>query len=263
MDENPSWGSDRIVGALANLHIHISDSTVDNLRKRNGIPPAPERERKTTWRQFLKAHRDGLLAADFFTTEVLCWRGLITFYTLFVIELRSRLVIRDRHERVPPDDALVASGGRAAANSNQRSAREAESYLFMAICLRALGSPNPSLQQIAAQWLTDLYEEDAERIAEKESIHGAVFVREWRGVSFLQKQLKGFRLRPRDPKASNSGSNRGSNPGPGPATARHGSEHGRRSESQARLVPVCRRGCWPSAAAWRSATIEAVACAGR
>ena len=30
MTENPSWGSDRIVGALANLHYQISDSTVDN-----------------------------------------------------------------------------------------------------------------------------------------------------------------------------------------------------------------------------------------
>jgi hypothetical protein len=53
LEENPSLGSDRIVGALANLHIQISDSTVDNIRKRNGIPTAPERERKTTWRQFL------------------------------------------------------------------------------------------------------------------------------------------------------------------------------------------------------------------
>jgi hypothetical protein len=44
------------VGALANLHIQISDTTVDNIRKRNGIPPAPERVKQTTWRQFLKAH---------------------------------------------------------------------------------------------------------------------------------------------------------------------------------------------------------------
>ena len=39
-----------------------------------------------------KAHWEGLIAADFFTTEVLCSNGLITFYTLLVIELRSRLV---------------------------------------------------------------------------------------------------------------------------------------------------------------------------
>ena len=80
------------MGALANLRIQISDSTVDNIRKRNGIAPAPERVKQTTWRQFLKAHWGGLIAADFFTTEVLSWRGLITYYTLFVIELRSRLV---------------------------------------------------------------------------------------------------------------------------------------------------------------------------
>jgi transposase InsO family protein len=92
MAENPSWGSDRIVGALANLHIRISDSSVDNIRKRNGIPSAPDRVKQTTWRQFLKAHWDGLIAADFFTTEVLSWRGLVTYYTLFVIDLRSRLV---------------------------------------------------------------------------------------------------------------------------------------------------------------------------
>ena len=92
MTENPSWGSDRIVGALANLHYQISASTVDNIRKRNGIAPAPERGKSTTWRQFLKAHWEGLIAADFFTTQVLCSNGLITFYTLLVIELRSRLV---------------------------------------------------------------------------------------------------------------------------------------------------------------------------
>jgi len=33
-----------------------------------------------------------LIAADFFTTEVLAWNGLVTFYTLFVIDLRSRSV---------------------------------------------------------------------------------------------------------------------------------------------------------------------------
>ena len=40
----------------------------------------------------MKAHWEGLIAADFFTTEVLSWNGLVTFYTLFVIELKSRSV---------------------------------------------------------------------------------------------------------------------------------------------------------------------------
>ena len=46
----------------------------------------------TNWDTFLKAHWEGLLAADFFTTEVLCLGGIVRFYTLFVIELSTRIV---------------------------------------------------------------------------------------------------------------------------------------------------------------------------
>ncbi len=80
-----------MVGALANLGIYISDTTADNIRKRHGVEPAPLR--KSSWKTFLKAHWDGLLAADFFTSEVLCLRGMVRFYTLFVIELSTRYVL--------------------------------------------------------------------------------------------------------------------------------------------------------------------------
>src|SRR5450755_3738667 len=33
LQENPTWGSKRIVGALANLGFKVSDSTVDNIRQ--------------------------------------------------------------------------------------------------------------------------------------------------------------------------------------------------------------------------------------
>ena len=92
LEENPQWGSDRVVGALSNLGIRITDTTVDNIRKRNGLDPAPKRSTKINWDTFLKAHWEGLLAADFFTTEVLCLRGMVRFYTLFVIELSTRSV---------------------------------------------------------------------------------------------------------------------------------------------------------------------------
>ena len=92
IQQNPTWGSNRIVGALDNLGYTLSDSTIDNIRRRNGLDPAPVRGKTTSWRSFLQAHWETLLAADFFTTEVLSWNGLITFYTFFVIELRSRLV---------------------------------------------------------------------------------------------------------------------------------------------------------------------------
>src|SRR5271156_873045 len=54
--ENPTWGYDRIQGALANLGLHeIADSTVGNILKDHGIEPAPERRRQTSWRTFIKA----------------------------------------------------------------------------------------------------------------------------------------------------------------------------------------------------------------
>ena len=40
----------------------------------------------------MRAHWRALLAADFFTTEVWTVRGLVTYYTLFVIELHTRRV---------------------------------------------------------------------------------------------------------------------------------------------------------------------------
>ena len=43
--ENPDWGYDRIVGALANLGYEISDQTVGNVLQRLGLPTAPERKR--------------------------------------------------------------------------------------------------------------------------------------------------------------------------------------------------------------------------
>ncbi len=53
-EENPGWGYDRISGALSNLGYKLSDQTVGNILKRNGIPPAPDRNQDTTWATFIK-----------------------------------------------------------------------------------------------------------------------------------------------------------------------------------------------------------------
>jgi len=90
--ENSDWGYDRIVGALANLGDTISDETVGNILRRNGIPPAPERKQSTAWKDFICAHLAVLAATDFFTVEVLTLRGLVTYYVLFFIHLESRRV---------------------------------------------------------------------------------------------------------------------------------------------------------------------------
>jgi hypothetical protein len=88
----PTWGYDRIQGALANLGYEISDQAVGDILKRNGIPPAPTRSRNTTWADFIKAHAETIVATDFFTAEVLTAGGLVTFYVLFFVHLASRRV---------------------------------------------------------------------------------------------------------------------------------------------------------------------------
>jgi hypothetical protein len=49
-------------------------------------------QRPTSWQAFLKAHWGAISGADFFTAEVWTWRGLVTYYTVFVIDLASRRV---------------------------------------------------------------------------------------------------------------------------------------------------------------------------
>jgi len=90
--ENSGWGYDRIVGAMANLGHQVSDQTVGNTLKRYGIAPAPERKQKTTWKEFIQAHMAVLAGTDFFTVEVLTWRGLVTYYVLFFMHLETRRV---------------------------------------------------------------------------------------------------------------------------------------------------------------------------
>jgi putative transposase len=89
---------------LQNLGHRVARSTVATILQAHGIGPAPERPR--SWRTFLAAHWGAIAAADFFTTEVWTIRGLVTYYTLFVIELESRrvhLVGSTPH----PDDAFM------------------------------------------------------------------------------------------------------------------------------------------------------------
>jgi hypothetical protein len=90
--ENPSWGYDRMVGALANLGHSVSDQTVGNVLKRRGIAPAPQRKHTTRWRDFIRAHMEVLAGTDFFTVEVFTRKGLVTYYVLFFIQLETRRV---------------------------------------------------------------------------------------------------------------------------------------------------------------------------
>jgi hypothetical protein len=88
--ENPSWGYTRIQGALKNVGHRVGRSTIRRILKAAGLPPVPQRP--TSWETFLKAHWGVIGGADFFMTEVWTWRGLVTYYTVFIIDLASRRV---------------------------------------------------------------------------------------------------------------------------------------------------------------------------
>jgi putative transposase len=99
-EENRSWGYDRIVGALANLGHEVSDQTVGNVLRRHGIPPAPERKRRTTWAEFIRIHLALLAGTDISAVEVLM-RGLVTCYVLFFIYLESSRIDISRITNCP------------------------------------------------------------------------------------------------------------------------------------------------------------------
>jgi transposase InsO family protein len=88
--ENPVWGYTRIQGALQNVGHRVGRSTIRRILKTAGLPPVPQRP--SSWQTFLTAHWGAIAGADFFTTEVWTWRGLVTYYTVFVIDLASRRV---------------------------------------------------------------------------------------------------------------------------------------------------------------------------
>src|SRR6476661_1448787 len=105
--ENKRWGYNRIAGARANLGHPVSDQTIGNILKRHAIAPAPKRGQSTTWKDFIAAHMAVLAATDFFTVEVLTWRGLVTYYVLFFLHLETRRVTLAGITRHPTEEWMT------------------------------------------------------------------------------------------------------------------------------------------------------------
>jgi putative transposase len=107
-DENPTWGSTRIQGA---------EESRPSRRPLDDSPGVEEarcatRARPSDLAADLPPSAWGAIAgADFFTTEVWTWRGLVTYYTVFVIDLASRrgqVLGSTPH----PDEAFMCQVGR-------------------------------------------------------------------------------------------------------------------------------------------------------
>ena len=57
----------------------------------------------TAWKDFISSHMAIMTGMDFFTAEVLTWRGLATYYVLFVIQLETRKVTLAGSTRHPTE----------------------------------------------------------------------------------------------------------------------------------------------------------------
>jgi putative transposase len=88
--DNPRWGYTRIRGALSNLGFIVGRNTIKRILAENGIDPAGRRS--MSWKTFLKAHWGAIAATDFFTIEAITWKGMVRYFVLFVIDLKTRRV---------------------------------------------------------------------------------------------------------------------------------------------------------------------------
>ncbi|MCU1281419.1 MAG: hypothetical protein JWM53_4965 [bacterium] len=90
--ENAGWGYTRLRDALGNLGHVICRNTIKRILEEHGLPPAPERSKRMSWKTFIKAHLGAIAATDFFDVEVLSLAGLVRYSVLFVIDIKTRRV---------------------------------------------------------------------------------------------------------------------------------------------------------------------------
>ena len=74
--ENETWGYRRIEGAMQNIGFSICKSTVANILRQHGIPPAPTRKRQLSWCTFAKAHMDVFEGIDW--NAIVLWLKHLT-----------------------------------------------------------------------------------------------------------------------------------------------------------------------------------------
>lgn len=87
--ENPGWGYFRIRGEMLKLGHLVAATTIRSVLLGAGIPPAGRRS-QLTWKQFLAAHAETLVAADFFSLDTIFCKRL---YVLIYVHLATRRVL--------------------------------------------------------------------------------------------------------------------------------------------------------------------------
>lgn len=87
--ENPRWGYFRIRGELLKLGHTVAATTIRSVLLGAGVPPAGRRS-QLTWKQFLAAHAETLVAADFFSVDTIFFKRL---YVLIYMHLATRRIL--------------------------------------------------------------------------------------------------------------------------------------------------------------------------
>ncbi len=94
MSENPTWRAPRIHGELAMLGFEISERTVARWMQR--APRSPESAQR--WLTFLRNHREGIAAMDFFSVPTITFGVL---YGFFIIAHDRRQILHFNVTRHP------------------------------------------------------------------------------------------------------------------------------------------------------------------
>jgi putative transposase len=87
--ENPRWGYFRIRGELLKLGQTVSATAIRSVLKRARVPPAGRRS-QLSWKQFLAAHAETLVATDFFSVDTVFLKRL---YVLVFVHLGTRRIL--------------------------------------------------------------------------------------------------------------------------------------------------------------------------
>ena len=115
--ENPLWGYRRIHGELTKLGATVAPSTIYEILRAAGIDPAPRRS-GPTWRQFLHAQADGILAVDFLHVDTVLLKRL---YVLVFIEHGTRRMHLGGVTAHPTGEWTVQQACNLALDLNERS----------------------------------------------------------------------------------------------------------------------------------------------